>query len=122
MNRDKQIEEIARDICARFDNGICHLDGMPCDLECESAAEARYLYSKGYRKASDVAREIFEKVRKKLVEYFDVKGLEYATKPLKNRKQLQIESAYYQGVTNAIKFAFNTFKKIENKYTEDEDE
>ena len=53
--RDKQIEEIAHD--------ICHLD-RTCDLcmtsfECKAMVYAKRFYDKGYRKASEVVRDIF---------------------------------------------------------------
>ena len=57
---NKQIEEIAREVCA-----ICSSDG-DCNsflksVICHSAyLEAEHLYNAGYRKASEVAREIFE--------------------------------------------------------------
>ena len=49
-NEKKQIEEMARDICECYDNGICYQDDKPCDLRCESMTDAQYLYEKGYRK------------------------------------------------------------------------
>ena len=62
MSRDKQIEEMARDMCICRHNDICEMDGNPCDLACGYLIEARDLYEKGYRKASEVAREIFEEI------------------------------------------------------------
>ena len=61
MSRDKQIEEMAHD--------ICHLD-RTCDLcmtsfECKAMIYAKRFYDKGYRKASEVAREIFEEIDKR---------------------------------------------------------
>lgn len=47
MSREKQIEEMAKVICENIDR----IDGL---------AEA--LYNAGYRKASEVAREIFEEI------------------------------------------------------------
>ena len=62
MSRDKQIEEMARDLCERCDNGICFFDKKPCDLKCEEYTNARYLYEKGYRKASEVAGKIIGEI------------------------------------------------------------
>ena len=64
MNRDKQIEEMAK-ICHFYDDGICHLCEellVSCDRKCDLAILVENLYTEGYRKASDVAREIFEDI------------------------------------------------------------
>ena len=60
MNKDKQIEEMT--------NALCDIDckGMKCGVcdsyGCEYRMQAEALYSAGYRKASEVAREIFEEI------------------------------------------------------------
>ena len=75
MNRDKQIEEIeltevdilANDLnqhCADLAENYC--GGLTC-LSCLAHA----LTEKGYRKASDVAREIFEEIGELVNEYLD---------------------------------------------------
>lgn len=51
MEQEKQIEEMARDICECYNNdGTCYQDDKPCDLRCEHMTEAQFLYDKGYRK------------------------------------------------------------------------
>ena len=73
MEQDKQIEErkkIISDICPFYrEYGSCDqctkelsIDDEPCYFECM----ARAIINNGYRKASDVAREIFEAVDKLL--------------------------------------------------------
>lgn len=59
MNRDKQIEEMAK-ICRGYFNGKCYAKGeaQECNLICSRGDIMRDLYTAGYRKASDVAREI----------------------------------------------------------------
>jgi hypothetical protein len=62
MSRDKQIEEMAKT--------VCHLD-RTCDqcmtsFECKAMTYAKRFYDKGYRKASEVAREIFEEIEENL--------------------------------------------------------
>ncbi len=64
MSRDKQIEEMAKIICGSHNNGACVFNHEPCDLECSANGEAKKLYDSGYRKASEVAREIFEEVER----------------------------------------------------------
>ena len=53
MSRDKQIEEIASIIAKNEDL-------------CRSATIASAIYNAGYRKASDVAREIFEEIEQEI--------------------------------------------------------
>lgn len=63
MNKEKQIEEMARDLCECYNSdGSCWQDDKPCDLRCDEYTNAQYLYDKGYRKASDVAEEIFAEI------------------------------------------------------------
>ena len=66
MSRDKQIEEMAKICCNTCEfgcgfNGECDLgnDYRTCGVSKETA-EA--LYNAGYRKTSDIAREIFEEI------------------------------------------------------------
>ena len=66
MSRDKQIEEMAKDVCELYkDFGSCEacdaeldIDGEPCIHECFAKA----FYNAGYRKASDLAEEIFAEI------------------------------------------------------------
>ena len=55
MNKDKQIEEMARD-----------LKNHTCMSEFQAEIASRMLYTKGYRKADEVAKEIFEEIDKVL--------------------------------------------------------
>ena len=68
MSRDKQIEEMAKvihkaemeDIMLKVTGDIDYLiDAMPMNVYV-----AQELYNAGYRKASDVAREIFEEIKR----------------------------------------------------------
>jgi hypothetical protein len=59
MERDKLIEEMAK--------AVCHLD-RTCDecmtsFECKAMMYAKRFYDAGYRKASEVARNIFGNLR-----------------------------------------------------------
>ena len=64
MNRDKQIEEMTEDLCA------IECKGMKCNncdhYGCEYRMTAEALYTKGYRKASDVARKTVEAIKKEV--------------------------------------------------------
>ena len=67
MNRDKQIDEMAK-ICRGYFNGKCYAKGeaQECNLICSRGDIMRDLYTAGYRKASEVAREIFEEIEERL--------------------------------------------------------
>ena len=58
--RDKQIEEMTNDLCD------IDCKGMKCNAcdsyGCEYRMQAEALYDAGYRKASEVAREIAEEI------------------------------------------------------------
>ena len=71
MSRDKQIEEMAHDICTWWNGYCCTFpifgkDELPCTPTCNAFSTAENLIDKGYRKASDVAREIFEEIEEAL--------------------------------------------------------
>lgn len=83
MSRDKQIEEMAKimnECCNRYDEQGNHL-GNKC-YECEewcdtnhiccsyNTKEATALYNAGYRKASEVAKEIFVEIYERLLQSF----------------------------------------------------
>ena len=65
-NREKQIEEIVKDFCPLYQeygsckrcNNVLDIDEEPCYYGCV----ANLIIDYGYRKASDVAREIFEEI------------------------------------------------------------
>ena len=53
MNKEKQIEEMAKD-----------LENYTCMSEFQAEIASRMLYNAGHRKAPEVAREIFEEIEK----------------------------------------------------------
>ena len=61
-----QIKEMARISCPCNEGGICCVDKKACDLDCSEGMELGKLYNAGYRKASDVVREIFEEIEEML--------------------------------------------------------
>ena len=70
MSREKQIEKMAKAVCELYkDFGSCEacdaeldIDGEPCIHECFAKA----FYNAGYRKASDVAEEIFAEIERSI--------------------------------------------------------
>ena len=96
MNRDKQIEEMAKDICECFnENGTCYQDDKPCDCRCDSFTDAQYLYEKGYRKASEVEKEIAD------------------LKAIAEQYQKQFEECYEEKAKIASDVAREIFEEIE---------
>lgn len=63
MSRDKQIEEMAKDLEDVCENRGCNYENGIRDCD---KCRAEWLYELGYRKASDVAREIFEEIEELL--------------------------------------------------------
>lgn len=66
MSRDKQteIDEIAKLICT-YPQCVNYNKIGGCKIaECQTVDIAEKLFDKGYRKASDVAREIFAEIEK----------------------------------------------------------
>ena len=70
MSRDKQIDEMAKEIYSEYD----------CVIPCQSCAYYRYancrdvksaekLYNAGYRKSTEVAEEIFGEIEKFISPY-----------------------------------------------------
>lgn len=60
MNRE--IEEMGKVMCSEFRTSHC---GNDCD--CANEEIAQRLYNAGYRKSTDVAREILQEVRQLLL-------------------------------------------------------
>lgn len=108
MSREKQIEEMARD--------LCHLD-LPCDLcvakgDCKAMTYARRAYEKDYRKQSDVARKIFEEIER------EINDLEYqANTP---RKTVKVEELKAQMDWVLHEVVPQILAELKKKYTEGE--
>lgn len=66
MNKDKQIEEMAKALgdgrmtnCSYYES----CSACPCDFNCIFQENAQILLNAGYRKASEIARDIFGNLR-----------------------------------------------------------
>ena len=74
MNRDKQIEEMCNDLSEGDIEFIKYCRDRRCQeceyyfakTDCEIRILAEKLVAKGYRKASDLAAEIFEEIEKEI--------------------------------------------------------
>ena len=65
MNREKQIEEMAKITCQMYrrDKEKKCAGVQECDMKCLHYQRCEALYNAGYRKTSDIAREIFEELK-----------------------------------------------------------
>lgn len=78
MSRDKQIEEMAKaltryeyHLCERLPKDRCLLtSAVHAQVSCDYCKIAEFLVNEGYRKASDVVREIFEEIEGLLAHHY----------------------------------------------------
>ena len=103
-SRKKQIEELAKVIFSARDSG-----DIPYDV---IKSLSRDLYRAGYRKASDVAKEIFEVIEDKLTDKIQC-WMEKA-EGIKG----QYEAGYLYERISTIEDLLNLLGEIKEKYTE----
>ena len=118
LNKKKQIEEMANILVNGCKMGGCeeckYSEGtFP---ECALKYTANQLYNAGYRKASEVAREIFEEIEKKvkasIVVYLEEINKEHIKDtPLYDR---------CSGIVFALKGMDDFLTELKKKYTEGE--
>ncbi len=121
MNRDKQIEEIilivkgavADNAAIDFEKDRILLDGNDLDHLAEQIAE--HTTVKGYRKASEVAREIFEDCHNTLIKILDTvrDGLDKAI-----REGNEDAKLVHIGTEETVKCIILIFAELKKKYTE----
>ena len=109
MNRDKQIEEMAKAITEKQEAGWEYVNGSEYTTDVFNHELAEHLYNRGYRKSTDVAREIFDEIEDAIE--VAVSTLQFENNPI-HRK---IKHEIYSSLMGFIK----TF--IEKKYMEDND-
>lgn len=100
MNRE--IEEMAKTLCGQKEHSCAECDS--CDL-CEFWLEASILYANGYRKATDVAREIFEGIKQHLEKQINA--------ILMFGKD---DDDFYSGELHALNVLQNYIKAVKKKY------
>ena len=113
MSRDKQTEihELAKQMSEAISTAV-----EQRYIEDEAKLQA-VLIENGWRKASDVAKEIFEEIKEILLDYHLRENKKYLKSQSQTKKQFEIETARYRAITEAIKFAICTLDEIEKKYT-----
>ena len=115
--KNKQIEEIAEILCRyKADDGTCIVTLRECDHTCAYTQYGETLYNAGYRKASDVAREIFEEIER---EINDALQSNYKVLPLIE----QSESLWNRvnGKIDALRGLEDYLAELKKKYTEGEE-
>ena len=74
MSRDKQIEEIALKMASESRTCVFHGECKDCIYyltdSCKLVRCAKKFVEKGYRKATEVAREIFEELKKVMIDEY----------------------------------------------------
>jgi hypothetical protein len=106
MEKEKQIEEMAKDLCRNSLTEYC-ASGRCQNPNCLVNAKAlETLYNAGYRKASDVAEEIFAEIEEGIKSA--VSALQFETNPIHRKVKHETYSSLMRFV-----------KTIEKKYTEE---
>ena len=104
--RDKQIEEMANEICSEYD---CVIPCQNCAYygyaNCRDVKSAEKLYTAGYRKSTDLAREIFEEIEEGIKAA--VSALQFENNPIHRKVKHEVYSSVMRFV-----------KSVEEKYTE----
>ena len=97
-SKEKQIDEMAKDICGLGRD--CHGCTASMSYICKAKKYAERAYDKGYRKASEVAEEIFAEMREELVRYLMLNE-NIAIKCKEENGELNAE--YWKGKLSAFK-------------------
>ena len=119
MSKEKQIEEMARVWCALPDRHDCK--GC-CKEGCYEISKSEMLYNAGYRKQSEVAREICCKIEEEIVA-----ALESNYRARKEHIERHAELAYdtellleINGKINALRGIEGFVEELKKKYAEAE--
>ena len=117
--KEKQIEEMAKDLhrnrCGGCGEELCEYK-IPTNDEfsCIDYKTATALYTAGYRKASDVAEEIFAEIVKPIdraIQFYDMLSINTFD---------SIEQAKARASKEALQAIRETFAKLKKKYTEED--
>ena len=91
MDKQKQIEEMAKELCPHYDNGNCYYEVTEvydCNCGCEFCWAVSQVLNAGYRKESDVVKEVLEKVMSFTAE--DEVGMKYLIRNLAREYGVEI--------------------------------
>lgn len=91
-NKEKEIEEMLRDISEIQNGGWKFVGNSEFTTDVTNEDVVEYLYNAGYRKASDVAREIFEEIENNYADFL------------------------YDGYRNIVVLTEKDFEELKKKY------
>lgn len=111
----KQIEEMGK-LCPFREEDKCNLleDEGVCDFDCDMCNYADALYNAGYRKQSEVSREIFEEIEKKIKVLLTLHLEELNKEYIKDTPEYDRHS----GIIFALQHMEDFIAELKNKYTE----
>jgi hypothetical protein len=114
MNKEKQIEEMVKDACKlNIACEDCNAHGV-----CKAQKYAERFYNAGYRKASEVAREIFEEIENLMNEVYS--SVQYGCYSFGMTKHIDTPDAMRQmGKLEGVKHLGNAIAELKKKYTEE---
>lgn len=94
MNSDKQIDEMAKDLC-HTETCEAKKIGTPCYQRCKAYIYAERAVDKGYRKASEVASEVIEEFKNIAKDYLLERDLYLVTfKNALNNAEAELKKKY----------------------------
>lgn len=111
MNIDNQIVyKMIEDICPFYKDGMCYanlpLKPFECRHNCGYAIIGTVVYRKGYRRTSEVAREIFEEIEEGIKAA--VSALQFENNPIHRKVRHEVYSSVMRFV-----------KSVEERFTEE---
>ena len=108
-NKEKQIDEMAKLICTFPQCIHYNIIGECATTECQTVDIAENLFNQGYRKASDIAREILGEFRNEMRSEITRNEALFA----------EDEDDFYEGRNDAFRTAINCLAELKKKYTEE---
>lgn len=105
VKSNKQIDEMTKDL---FRTDTCEIKkiGIPCNHRCKAHIYATRAVDKGYRKASEVALKVIDKIE--IETNCHIKGI----------SMIEPQNAYSAGAKNALYLTLEFLAELKKKYTE----
>jgi len=115
MDKNKQIEEMKRDIKTALSRPCSAGRCLTCEFinedNCEPPIIADHLYHAGYRKASEVALEVINTALSKI---------QIMISAIKAQEESGNVTEFNGGARTALKIVFKDITELKKKYTEGE--
>ena len=119
MSRDKQIEEMAKDFDTVIQRRCFHKSCNECEFNrydtCKALEATTLINDYGYRKASEVAREIIKEIEKEIND-----ALKSNYNVLPQLEEFAELWSRVQGKIDALRGIGGFVEELKEKYTEDE--